>query len=99
MRVVHVRLEHPQFEEDVLRLVEENPPTSTRQVAQTLHTSQNAVWQVVHDKQLHPYHLQKVHALLEEDSHDEYSLQSGIYNNGAIHRRMLVDPQRNFERA
>ena len=49
-----------------MRLVEENPSTST-QVAQTLHTSQNAVWQVVHDQQLHRYHLQKVHTLLEED--------------------------------
>ena len=36
----------PQFEEDVLRLLEENPSISTRKVAQTLHTSQNAVWQV-----------------------------------------------------
>ena len=45
----------------------ENPSTSTRQVAQTLHTSQNALWQVVHDQQLYPYHLQKVHAFLEED--------------------------------
>ena len=57
----------PHFEEDVLRLVEKNPSTSTRQVAQTLLTSQNAVWKVVHGQQLHPYHLQKVHSLLEED--------------------------------
>ena len=56
----------PQFEEVVLKLVEENPSTSTWHVARTLHTSQNAIWQV-HDQQLHPYHLQKVHALLEED--------------------------------
>ena len=85
----------PEFEEDVLHLVEEDA-TSTRQIAGTLsdfmythqpprlliingynfynvrftgrlNVDHKAVWRVLHEQQLYPYHPQKVQAMQPED--------------------------------
>ena len=95
------------FEEDMLRLVEENPSTSTRKVAQTLHTSQNAMWQVVHDQQLHPS--AKSPRITGGGLHMRSTVCGVVFTTmhttatilelGAIHRRMHVYHQWNFKPA
>jgi hypothetical protein len=51
------------FEEVVLNMVADTPSTSTYRVGYAMHASHSAVWQVVHQQQLHPYHRQKVQAM------------------------------------
>jgi transposase len=55
------------FEENVLDMVEENPSTSTRSGAIELHSNHVAVWRVLREQQLHPYRIQKVQALNNND--------------------------------
>ena len=46
------------FKENVLQHIDENPSMSTRTIDLALD-----VWRVLHEQQLHLYHLQEVHAL------------------------------------
>jgi hypothetical protein len=52
-----------QFEEAVLDTFENNPSTSTRVVGRAMHAPHATVWRVLNEQLLHPFHLQKVHAL------------------------------------
>ncbi|KAG5890951.1 hypothetical protein JTB14_026306 [Gonioctena quinquepunctata] len=47
--------------------LEENPETSTRTIAEALNSTQSTVWRIIHDQQFHPYHIQRVQALLPRD--------------------------------
>ena len=51
------------FEEDILERFENEPSTSTRAIGHAMGVAHNTVWKVVHEQQLHPYHLQKVQAM------------------------------------
>lgn len=51
------------LEEDVIQRVDDNPRTSTRTVGNELNISKSSVWRILHEEKLHPFHLQKVHAL------------------------------------
>ena len=57
----------PDFEEEVLERVAADPTTSTRRIARAMGAAQSSVWRVLHEQQLHPYHPQRVHALLLTD--------------------------------
>lgn len=57
----------PEFEEAVLTEFQDQPSTSTRQVAHNLGVDHSVVWRVLHEQLLHPYHLQKVQHLKVED--------------------------------
>ena len=57
----------PILEEEVLRRVAEEPSVSTRTVAREMDVSQNTVWKVLKEQQLHPYHPQRVHAMIPAD--------------------------------
>ena len=47
------------LEEVVLHMVGSTPSTSTNQGGHAMHESHMAIWQVMHQKQLQPYHQQK----------------------------------------
>nr|CAI5818536.1 unnamed protein product [Callosobruchus analis] len=64
-RSKHVRT--AEAEENVLNLVAEDPSTSSRLIATQLGISKSTVNRVTREKQLHPYHLQPVQALLPPD--------------------------------
>ena len=51
------------FEENVLQHLDENSSSSTRTTAHALDVPHTSVWRVLHEQQLHPYHLKKVRAL------------------------------------
>ena len=51
----------------MLTAIQEQPSTSTRQVANDLGAHNSVVWRVQHEKVLHPYHLQKVQHLKVKD--------------------------------
>lgn len=53
----------PNVEEGILHRVEETPSTSTRTIARAMRVPQSIVWEVLHEQQLHPYHLQRIHAM------------------------------------
>ncbi|KAB0790910.1 hypothetical protein PPYR_02710 [Photinus pyralis] len=56
-----------EFEEQVLQEVEENPSTSTRAVSRVTGTNHVAVWRVMKEQLLYPYHIQKVQQLHPTD--------------------------------
>ena len=51
------------FEDEVLQHVEENPSTSTQNIADVMIVPHTSIWRVLHDQQFHPYHPQEEHAL------------------------------------
>lgn len=55
------------FEEEVLERVAENPSTSSRAIAHEMGVNHVSVWEVLHEQQLHPYHPQKVQAMVQAD--------------------------------
>lgn len=61
------RIREPDAEERVLDLVDENPDRSTRHLAAEVGMSHMAVWRVLHEQQLYPYHVQTVQALQPGD--------------------------------
>lgn len=54
-------------EEEILDTVENTPSASTREIANAMGIGHSSVWRILHEQQLHPYHLQKVHALVPAD--------------------------------
>lgn len=56
-----------ELEEDALQRLLDNPKTSIRSVGPELGINNNCVWQVLHEKILHPFHIQKVHVHSEGD--------------------------------
>lgn len=54
-------------EEQVLQEFERNPGNSVRRVAHALGRSRSTVHRVLQRNNLHPFHLQRVHKLLERD--------------------------------
>jgi len=55
------------LEERVLRHIEENPCTSTRNIARIEGISNSTVWTILKEQQLHPYHYQRVQELEARD--------------------------------
>ena len=55
------------LEENVLNVVEEEPGTSTRKIAEVLNISNGTVWKILRENMLYPYHIQRVQALLPTD--------------------------------
>lgn len=55
------------YEEDVLNLFEDNPRTSTRAVGIETNSSHSSVWKVLNEYRMHPYSMQKVQTLHEDD--------------------------------
>jgi hypothetical protein len=53
----------PRFEKALLNLVADTPSTSTRRDGHAMRAFHTAVWQVVHQQHLHPYHRQKVQTM------------------------------------
>ena len=60
---VSSRRHTPNFEENILHLVEETQSTSTRTIVRGMGVLHSTVWEVLHELQLHPYHPQRVHAM------------------------------------
>ncbi|GBO27114.1 hypothetical protein AVEN_270407-1 [Araneus ventricosus] len=57
----------PQIVEDILQGVEDRLDISTREVSRALNVPHSIVWRVLRDEKLHPYHVQKVQALIPAD--------------------------------
>ncbi|GBN77577.1 hypothetical protein AVEN_26135-1 [Araneus ventricosus] len=55
----------PQIVEDILERVGDRPDISTREVSRAVPHS--IVWRVLRDEGLHPYHVQKVQAVIPAD--------------------------------
>ncbi|KAJ8972079.1 hypothetical protein NQ317_007855 [Molorchus minor] len=54
---VYARPHHMlQTEEEVLDIVEDDPSTSTREIARQVNVSQHKVWKTVRENQLYPFH-------------------------------------------
>lgn len=56
-----------QLEEAVLNTLEEDPTTSVRKLAAQVDTSKSGVHRILKDQLLHPFHIQKVHAMSPDD--------------------------------
>ncbi|GBL92918.1 hypothetical protein AVEN_54575-1 [Araneus ventricosus] len=57
----------PQVVENILQGVGERPDISTREVSRAVNVPHSIVWLVLRDEGLHPYHVQKVQALIPAD--------------------------------
>lgn len=54
-------------EEAILDMIDADPTTSTRQIAQQVEVSQSCVWNTLHRNGLYPYHFQRVQGLIPGD--------------------------------
>ncbi|GBN31960.1 hypothetical protein AVEN_39360-1 [Araneus ventricosus] len=57
----------PQVVEDILQGVGDSPDISTRDVSRAVNVPHSIVWRILRDEGLHPYHVQKVQALIPTD--------------------------------
>ncbi|GBN25951.1 hypothetical protein AVEN_28490-1 [Araneus ventricosus] len=57
----------PQVVEDILQGVKYRPDISTREVSRAVNVPHSIVWRVLRGEGLHPYHVQKVQALIPAD--------------------------------
>jgi hypothetical protein len=55
------------MEEEVLNIIDDDPPLSTRQIARTLNLGHMSVHRVLQDEKLKPFHFTLVQKLEEED--------------------------------
>jgi hypothetical protein len=70
-----------QNDEVVLDAVNDNPPSSTRCIASQTGLSQSAVWRMLLEKSLHPFHLQPVQGQQPGDKERRLG-----YCRGLLHR-------------
>lgn len=98
----HPRTVTPQIEEQVLNEFEEDPTTSIRKVAQTVHISNFTVWNILKRNLLYPYHIQRVQALLPGDFPKRTALcrwmQERIRQDAPFIRKILFTDEANFSR-
>jgi hypothetical protein len=66
--------------EAVLNMVADTPSTSTRRLRHAMHASHTAVWQVLHQRQLRPYHRKKFRQWAQRTTSGDKSLVSGFIN-------------------
>ncbi|GBN77444.1 hypothetical protein AVEN_219965-1 [Araneus ventricosus] len=57
----------PQVVEDILQGVRYRPDISAREVSRAVNVPHLIVWRVLRDEGLHPYHVQKLQALIPAD--------------------------------
>ncbi|GBN02817.1 hypothetical protein AVEN_221985-1 [Araneus ventricosus] len=57
----------PQVVEDILQGVGDRPDISAREVSRAVNVPHLIVWRVLRDEGLHPYHVQKLQALIPAD--------------------------------
>lgn len=58
---------NPEFEEAVLDEISNHPEKSTRELGLQFHVSKGTIWNILHEQQLYPFHVQRVQALLPRD--------------------------------
>src|SRR5678816_1652036 len=51
----------------VLNEISEHPEKSTRELSLQFNSNQSSIWRLLHEQQLHPYHVHQVHTLLPCD--------------------------------
>lgn len=73
----------PEFEEEVLQMVDDDPGSSTRKIGRLVEVNHTTVHQILADEHLYPYHMTKVQALHPED-----------YNNRILYCEWLLEKQR-----
>ena len=61
------RVRNPQLEEKILDEIAENPFNSVRKLSDQVHASKWVVHETLQNQLLHPYHVQKVHAMSPAD--------------------------------
>jgi hypothetical protein len=89
--------------EQIHDIIEENPRSSTRNIAQALQTNHMRVWRSIHKYlQLHPFHLQKVQSLTAIDfprrvRFCQWFLRQCRENNG-FRARILFTDESTFSR-
>ena len=54
-------------EESVLEILQNNSSTSTRAIDSYVRISHSFVWRILHTNDMHPYHIQRVQLLNEDD--------------------------------
>lgn len=70
-----------QVEEEILGVVQQDPSVSTRQLASTFNIPSNrTVHSVLRENLLHPYHVNKVQPLYENDNRHRLNFCNGILN-------------------
>jgi len=89
-------------EEEILERVENAPFVSTREIANAMRIGHSSVWRILHEQLLHPYHLQKVHALIPADYplrvfFCQWYLRS-LINNPQFNRNILFSDEALFTR-
>lgn len=74
-----------EMEEQVLRLVYQNPTTSTRRIAFQMNTSHASVWKILKKECLYPFHFRRVQNLHEPDYNGR-----AVFGSWLLRQRRLV---------
>ncbi|KAJ8952073.1 hypothetical protein NQ318_010983 [Aromia moschata] len=69
---------NPDMKEEILQRLDEDPTTSSRQIAADLHVSQWKIWSVIHRNGLHPYHYTRVQGLEDDPARRATSVNGEI---------------------
>ncbi|XP_074039498.1 uncharacterized protein [Leptinotarsa decemlineata] len=56
------------LEENILEAVADDPSMSIRNISEHFHTSKSTIHRIIREQLLHPFHIQKVHAMTPQDS-------------------------------
>lgn len=86
----HRHLRTPVLEEAILDDISDHPESSTRKISDTLNVSHVTVWKVLKEQQLHPYHLQRVQALLPRDFPQRIVFSQWLLNVLALNPQFLT---------
>ncbi|KAJ8964299.1 hypothetical protein NQ317_000095 [Molorchus minor] len=90
-----------QIEEEILDIVEDDPSTSTRDIARQVNVSQNKVWKTLRENQSYPFHVQRVQALQLQDHPARVRFCQWLIkqnNSEQFTRRVLVTGESTFTR-
>ncbi|XP_074029232.1 uncharacterized protein [Leptinotarsa decemlineata] len=55
------------LEENILEAVADDPSMSIRNLSEQFHTSKSTIHRIIREQLLHPFHIQKVHAMTPQD--------------------------------
>lgn len=98
----HRQVRTNEFEEEILRQVEENSSTSVRCIANNLGANKSTIWNVLHENLLYPFKRQKVHALEPRDFERRRDCSRWFLHKEVIHpgflRQVLFSDEACFTR-
>jgi len=85
-------------EEDIVRMVQSSPRTSTRRIAIRLRVPYMRVWRTLHAEGMYPYHVQRVQHLGPGDFAERLEFCKWLNDSRELHRYIMFTDESQFNR-